>query len=118
MRVPGGRYRARISIVLTCAVALIAPFAVLARSASAGRTARAVATPSRLNILVLGDSYSAGNGAGDYYGPKGCWRSRHNYAEVFASSLRVAPYRQPTDVANAACSGAVTDDVFNSRDGR
>ncbi|MEU1010720.1 GDSL-type esterase/lipase family protein [Streptomyces sp. NPDC005890] len=76
-----------------------------------------VARPT-MRILVMGDSYSAGNGAGGYYGAAGCYRSHANYAEVFASIIRASPYAQPTAVTNVACSGAVTADFQNSKDGR
>lgn len=66
----------------------------------------------------MGDSYSAGNGAGSYYGASGCYRSRHNYAEEFASIIRAAPYRQPATVTTVACSGAVTADFSKPRSGR
>ena len=32
-----------------------------------------------LSILAMGDSYTAGNGAGAYYGPAGCWRSHRQF---------------------------------------
>lgn len=71
-----------------------------------------------LSILVMGDSYSAGNGAGDYYGAKRCWRSHRNYAEDFANLVQAQPYRQKTTVTNAACSGATTSWVFNKQASR
>lgn len=71
-----------------------------------------------LPILVMGDSYSAGNGAGDYFGPKGCWRSPNDYAGVFARALQAAPYDQPTVLENVACSGDTTRAFAHSRDGR
>ena len=64
------------------------------------------AAPVRaLSILVLGDSYPAGNGAGDYYGAKGCWRSHMNYGEDYARLVEAAPYTQAARATNAACSG-------------
>jgi hypothetical protein len=75
------------------------------------------ASPKRtLRILVTGDSYSAGNGAGHYYGAKGCYRSTHNYAAEFAAHVRHSG--QPAIVTNVACSGAVTADYFHSNNGR
>jgi lysophospholipase L1-like esterase len=71
-----------------------------------------------LSILVLGDSYSAGNGAGEYFGAKGCRRSHKNYAEDFARLVQAAPYHQPASSVNAACSGATTSWFFNSHHGR
>lgn len=70
------------------------------------------------HVLVMGDSYSAGNGAGNYAGPAGCWRSTKNYAGRFAALLRAAPWNQPASVTNVACSGAVTQDFFDSKSGR
>jgi lysophospholipase L1-like esterase len=82
----------------------------------------AVAVPgaqkSVLHVLVVGDSYSAGNGAGEYYGARGCYRSHRDYAQLFANSVRSAPFHQPTVVTNVACSGAVTADFFHGKKGR
>ena len=66
----------------------------------------------------MGDSYSAGNGAGDYSGAAGCYRSSRDYAQDFAAILRGKPYSQPAAVTNVACSGAVTADFFHPRSGR
>ena len=83
--------------------------ALLACTVLAVQTAFASSASARvLPILVMGDSYSAGNGAGDYFGAKGCWRSPNNYAGVFARALQAAPYNQPTVLANVACSGDTT----------
>ena len=38
-----------------------------------------------LSIVQLGDSYSAGNGAGNYHGPADCRRSGRNWGALFAS---------------------------------
>jgi hypothetical protein len=81
-------------------------------------TSVAPSSSSTLRILVLGDSYSAGNGAGDYYGAKGCWRSRQNYAEDYARLIEAIPYDQPAAVTNAACSSATTDWFFHSENAR
>ncbi|MGB0092409.1 MAG: GDSL-type esterase/lipase family protein [Solirubrobacteraceae bacterium] len=78
--------------------ALIAPHA----------TSASLAAARILPILVIGDSYSAGNGAGAYFGAKGCWRSPNNYAGAFARALEGAPYDQPTVLDNVACSGDTT----------
>lgn len=75
--------------------------------------------PRVLSMLVLGDSYSAGNGA-DGYDPNyaKCFRSAHNYAREFERIVEVAPYRQRSFVENRACSGAVTSDFFEGKHGR
>ena len=41
-----------------------------------------------LNVVQIGDSYSAGNGAGNYYGPKDCFRSSSNWAERYLDTLQ------------------------------
>ncbi len=73
---------------------------------------------SRFPILVMGDSYSAGNGAGEYTGAKGCWRSPNNYAHLYAQALEGAPYNQPTTYENVACSGDSTGAFFSRTHGR
>lgn len=67
-------------------------------------TAHAPAPP---RIIQLGDSYSAGNGAGSYI-EKTCWRSSENYGSQVAETLG-ARYR------DVACSGAVVKDIRASR---
>lgn len=58
--------------------------------------------------VALGDSYSSGEGAFDYYTASGgCHRSQDSYPAYLqiANSLG--------DIAFAACAGAVTDDLYN-----
>lgn len=69
-----------------------------------------------LNLLVLGDSYSAGNGAGDYYGLKGCYRSYYNYGTWLG--LEITKSGQPVTVTDGACSDARTEHFRKSQDGR
>ena len=72
-----------------------------------------------LKVVLLGDSYSAGNGARndngdhDFYGPKDCYRSRSNWSEKYVSGLRAIGYN--ITYLNRACSGGVTDDVLSPR---
>lgn len=69
--------------------------------------------PKSLSIVHLGDSYSAGNGAGDYHGPADCRRSGRNWGAIFASwvnSQGIAASYQ-----NRACSGGTIGDLFSSR---
>lgn len=59
-------------------------------------------------IVILGDSYSAGEGTFDYYSPPrgvsaGCHRSSKTY---------LFPALEPGDVVNLACSGAVSWDYY------
>lgn len=60
--------------------------------------------------VALGDSYSSGNGAGNYIDASGsCHRSNNAYPARWAAS------HQPTSFTFAACSGAVTTDVINKQ---
>ncbi len=68
-----------------------------------------------LNILLLGDSFSAGNGAhGGYYDVDGCYRARNNWSEQFVRWMRNQGHQ--VSMQNRACSGAETEDVTNDRD--
>ncbi len=68
---------------------------------------------------MLGDSYSAGNGATDdqgavqSYGPEGCRRSKVNWSEKYAAALRASGH--PVRLVNHACSGGVTADITQPR---
>lgn len=93
--------------------------AILLCLASAScRAQLAMAGEKPLSILVMGDSYSAGNGAGAYFGAKSCRRSAKNYAREFERLVEVAPYIQRAFVENVACSGDTTAEFFASRSGR
>jgi lysophospholipase L1-like esterase len=73
------------------------------------------AAPDRsIRIVQLGDSYSAGNGAGDYRGPKGCYRSGESWGERYARWLREQDYA--VSFANRACNGGVIRDVRKTRE--
>jgi len=69
--------------------------------------------PTPLKIVLIGDSYSAGNGAGDYGGPQGCYRSSSNWAERYVDTLQNAGYA-PT-LINRACSGGVASNITSDR---
>src|SRR4051795_11431280 len=88
------------------AVAAIGVAGVLAPAAQAQSTARP------LKVVQLGDSYSAGNGAGNYYGPKDCYRSSTNWAERYMDSLRDT---YNISFVNRACSGGVLSDLTHTR---
>ena len=66
-----------------------------------------------LSIVQLGDSYSAGNGAGDYYGPGQCLRSSSNWGSHFTSWANSLGVSATYD--NRACSGGVTADILKTR---
>lgn len=80
-------------------------------------TASAQGDPGTLSVLVLGDSYSAGNGAGSYLGAPTCHRSAANYGRQFERLVEVSG-GPSTTVATIACSGAVTSDILKPRGGR
>ncbi len=89
---------------------VMAVFAVVATVLVAGPVEVAESQTPPLRVLILGDSFSAGNGAGNYYGPKGCARSRGTWGELAAAELGRLSGRS-VQVDNFACSGAVTDDI-------
>ncbi|CAM3371634.1 hypothetical protein NODU109028_13905 [Nocardioides dubius] len=69
-----------------------------------------------LDVVVLGDSYSAGNAAGPAsrrYGPSGCVRSKDVWSERYATLLRARG--MTVRVANHACSGGVAADLVSPR---
>ncbi|MDT0269795.1 SGNH/GDSL hydrolase family protein [Streptomyces sp. DSM 44915] len=60
--------------------------------------------------VALGDSYSSGNGAGDYIDSSGdCHRSNNAYPSLWAEA------NNPSSFTFVACSGAVTSDVTGSQ---
>ncbi|MCU1374455.1 MAG: putative secreted hydrolase [Actinomycetia bacterium] len=69
--------------------------------------ARAAGEPANVSIMVLGDSYSAGNGGGAYVGSPACRRSTNNYGAQYARLLS----SQQTTITTVACSGAVSRDI-------
>lgn len=92
--------RRRALSIVTALAAVAAGVGVSAPAASA-----AAASP---HYVQLGDSYSAGNGGGDYI-EKSCWRSPNNYGQRVAT-------RQGATYTNAACSGGVIDDILKPRE--
>lgn len=78
--------------------------------ASALAVAAPAAAASSVNYVALGDSYSSGVGAGDYYSSSGsCDRSANAYSVLWANANAPASY------VSVACSGATTTDVINSQ---
>jgi von Willebrand factor type A domain/PKD domain len=84
--------------------------ALLLVSAAPGIPSATAKTP--LRVVVLGDSYAAGNGAGDYRGPRGCYRSKSNWAARYIETLKSEYSVIDT---NRACSGGVINDVRSRR---
>jgi lysophospholipase L1-like esterase len=91
-------------------------FGVPGATSLAPASAAAAALPGdrALDVLVLGDSYSAGNGAnGATYGPAGCYRNTTHWGEKYAVGLRARGLA--VRLANHACSGGRTPDVHTPR---
>jgi lysophospholipase L1-like esterase len=97
-RINIGGHVKRTIVVLTAVLAAlgIAPTANATRSTS---------------LVVLGDSYASGTGAGSYQdGTAGnCWRSNNSYGEQVAAGLRAAG--RLGSFTNVSCSGAATADL-------
>ncbi len=81
---------------------------------------KGVHAQGRLKVLLVGDSYTAGNGARkvdggtDNYGPKGCYRSNSNWGRKYVDQLNNLGYR--VTLVNRACSGAVSNDLLYDND--
>ncbi len=90
-------------------LAIIMAFGAIA--ATPGLQSPAEAAGETTDIVLVGDSYSAGNGAGNYYGPDNCYRSNSNWAERYAAWLKNNGY--PATFTNVACNGATTHQFFN-----
>lgn len=68
------------------------------------------ANAATVHYAALGDSYSAGVGAGNYDSSSGsCKRSYNSYAALWKSA------HAPSSFSFVACSGARTGDVLNSQ---
>ena len=102
--------RRRIALIASAVALGAAASAVPALTAAAGA---AVIPPSALpavRYVALGDSYSSGVGAGDYYGSDGsCERSRGAYPALWAAASH------PVSYVSEACSGATIGSVLRSQ---
>jgi hypothetical protein len=92
---------------------LVALLLVLTAAWTAKAPARAATGRIPLKITLIGDSYSAGNGAGSYQGPHGCYRSSNNWASRYASWLDGQGYA--VTLVNRACSGGVISTFSSPR---
>ena len=104
--------RGRLVLLLALACASVAAVAV--PSSSTGAIPPPDPTgPAPFRVVLLGDSYSAGNGAANYYGPSGCYRSSRNWAEQYLDTLRASRY---VTFVNRACSGGVLSDLTSTNE--
>lgn len=84
----------------------------LVLSAVAGSSPRAGATVAPYKLLILGDSYSSGNGSrGLVSDPEECWRSSTTWGELLSDPI-ASRVGRPVEVTNRACSGSVTRDIL------
>jgi lysophospholipase L1-like esterase len=73
-------------------------------------TAAPAAAQSSVSYVALGDSYSSGVGAGNYYSSSGsCDRSANAYSVLWGAANRPASY------LSVACSGATTSSVISTQ---
>ena len=92
------RSRATAVTVIALLSLLLLAFAATAAGAASGR------------YVALGDSYTAGPLIPNQsLNPLGCLRSDHNYPHLVQPGLTTAA------LADASCSGATTDDMFNGQ---
>lgn len=88
----------------------VSAFASLVLALVFGALLTAPAHASGVAYVALGDSYSAGNGAGNYDSTSGdCHRSFNAYPYLWKNA------HSPSSFADTSCSGAVTSDVVNSQ---
>lgn len=66
----------------------------------------------QINIVHIGDSYSAGNGAGSYYGDIKYFRSRKNWGEKYVKLLKTTDTK--VNYLNIAQSGNTTNFMLNT----
>ena len=104
----------RLPVVIRPVLALVAAFALVAAPGTEQPSVLALVAaqtagdePELLSVLVLGDSYSAGNGAGAYY-DGACHRSPNNYGSVFGRLVESFDPEQRVFVETRACSDATT----------
>lgn len=99
-------------LLLTLTAAVIA--AVFYASIAHGEVElRPSLSGKKLHAVLLGYSYSAGNGAGNYYGPDECYRSGNNWAHIYLNSL--VDRGISLTFNNRACGGAVTSNIISDR---
>jgi lysophospholipase L1-like esterase len=122
-RVAGTRYRVKI-LVIHCsigafslrksrAVVIATAFLALAALSLAVPSASARTTARHFWIVSLGDSYTAGNGAGNYYrSDDGCHRSYDSYPWRYMDILRSKGFG--ADIWHVACGAAVVRDITHS----
>ncbi|WP_168190741.1 SGNH/GDSL hydrolase family protein [Actinomyces qiguomingii] len=96
-------------LVALCALMVLLPSVIMAYPVPAA----AAPAGGSLHVVLLGDSYSSGNGAGDYYGDdRRAYRSRNNWAHRYVDWVNTQ--NVSATLTNLAHSGAVTDDLLSA----
>ncbi|MDP9800388.1 lysophospholipase L1-like esterase [Arcanobacterium wilhelmae] len=91
-------------VPLTVVTALIAVGWWIIAATRPGSTTSSKKEP--LDVVLLGDSYASGNGAGEYTDTD-CWRSPFNYGALVATALNAR-------FTDASCSSAVLDSITSA----
>lgn len=98
---------------LTGVIAFVAAVG-LALGGAASATAAEGDAQEVYHVVQMGDSYSAGNGAGDYYGDPAAYRSHRSWANLYADWLATQP-NLPVQYVSYAHSGAETSDILSTQ---
>lgn len=107
----------RILAAMISTTLLMGSLTVVGRIFEPATAAAIGATP--LKVVLIGESYAAGNGARDadnkrnYTGPKGCYRSPTNWAAQYGAWLDSQGYQ--VTLVNRACSAATTHHYMERR---
>lgn len=91
-----------VAMLVALSGAVVVPFTSPPASAQEAATT--------LDVALLGDSYSSGNGAGDYYGDSSAYRSRNSWAHHYVNWLNGQGVH--TTLTNLSHSGATTGSVL------
>lgn len=112
--------RRPLSLFLTLSLALALLLSAVPGTLTARPAPAAEPTDRPLKVVLVGDSFSAGNGArdasgsADYFGPLDCHRSHGNWARQYVDWLTAQGHH--VSFVNRACSGGVTADLVADRE--
>lgn len=103
-----GRRRVGTPAPLAVALAMAVALVIVGQPPSA--QAEVALRTQSLSVVLLGDSYSAGNGAGDYVFNDGSYRSGRNWASTYVRALQQLGVH--ASLINRAHSGWKTADIL------
>ena len=95
-------------VIFITSTALISTICLINTSVSAD-----IQVSNLIRVTLLGDSYSSGAGAGEYYGDKNAYRSHYNYAQHYVNWLNSQGH--PSTLTNLAHSGHTTQQVLEEQ---